>query len=294
VDQPDRRAGADGPAETAAPLLVVTDLDGTLLDEETYAFDAARAALDALAGRGVPLVLASSKTGREMQALSEALGVDCVLIVENGGAVIVPAPRGSAGAGALEPDVELVLGVDRRVLVEQLADMARATGVAVRGFSSCSVDEIARLTGLTRGEAEAASDRRYDEPFLAGDPGEVARLVGAASARGVRITRGGRFFHLSGPTDKGTALRALLGHWRTQGRTFSTVGLGDAPNDGPLLRAVDRPIIVPRPGGSPDADLAALVPEAEIAPCPGPAGWNAAVLAVLGGQRLPRVSGGPR
>jgi mannosyl-3-phosphoglycerate phosphatase len=38
------------------PLLVLSDLDGTLLDHTTYAFDAARAALDRLRAARVPLV----------------------------------------------------------------------------------------------------------------------------------------------------------------------------------------------------------------------------------------------
>jgi hypothetical protein len=37
--------------------------------------------------------------------------------------------------------------------------------------------------------------------------------------------------------------------------------------------------------------MAAVLPDAEVAPAPGPAGWNAAVLAVLGGGRLPQVTG---
>ena len=58
----------------AAELLVATDLDGCLLDEETYSYEAARPALDALARRRVPLVLCSSKTRAEMQPLARELG----------------------------------------------------------------------------------------------------------------------------------------------------------------------------------------------------------------------------
>ena len=281
-------------ALAATPLLFATDLDGTLLDEESYGFEAAQEALDALAARDVPLVLASSKTRREMEIVAQSLGVECVLIVENGGEVVLPGSPGDAGrrwsrdGGA----VELVLGLERRILVAHLADLARAAGVAVRGFSSCSAAEIARLTGLSLAEAEAAADRRYDEPFLLDDVGAVPRLKEGATLRGLRVSRGGRFWHLGGPGDKGDAFRALLGHWRAEGRTFSTVGLGDAPNDEPLLRAVARPIVIPRACGTVDEELAARVPEAEVAPAPGPGGWNTAVLTVLGGRRLPRVSGG--
>jgi hypothetical protein len=59
------------------------------------------------------------------------------------------------------------------------------------------------------------------------------------------------------------------------------VGLGDSANDVGMLREVHRPILVPRPDGNVDEALLAALPEAEQAPAPGPAGWNAAVLGVL-------------
>ncbi len=68
--------------------LVATDLDGTLLDRETYDFAPARPALDALRERGVPLVLVSSKTRAEMEPLAEASAPGARRagsVVENGG-----------------------------------------------------------------------------------------------------------------------------------------------------------------------------------------------------------------
>ena len=69
-----------------------------------------------------------------------------------------------------------------------------------------------------------------------------------------------------------------------------TVGLGDAANDRPMLEAVDRPILMPRRDGSFDRELTAALPGAERAPGPGPAGWAAAILAVLSGEPLPRIA----
>jgi len=68
------------------------------------------------------------------------------------------------------------------------------------------------------------------------------------------------------------------------------VGLGDAANDLPLLLAVTRPIVMPGPDGTVDPVLATCLPGVERAPAPGPAGWSAAVLAVLPGGALPRVT----
>jgi mannosyl-3-phosphoglycerate phosphatase len=136
-----------------------------------------------------------------------------------------------------------------------------------------------------------AQERRYDEPFLLDDEAAAPAVAAAAERRGLRVTRGGRFFHLTGAADKGVALRRLLDLWPTPGETLSSLGLGDSANDLPLLQAVDRPILVPRPDGRVSEELAAALPDAERAPRPGPEGWNEAVLVVLRGERLVPTSG---
>lgn len=276
--------------------LVATDLDGTLLDFETYDFSPARPALEALHAAGVPLVLASAKTAAEMAALAPVLGATAV-VVENGGAVVACFPdaldpaapwQQSAGGGW-----RLVLGPTRDALLAVLPEVAREAGASVRPFAALSVDEVVALTGLPPEDAGRAMEREHDEPFLVTEPLgrdlEVdARLEAAAIARGLRVTHGGRLHHLTGPVDKADALRALVATW-PGGLEGRLVALGDAANDLPLLLAADRPIVMPRADGSIDPALAARLHGSERAPLPGPAGWGAAVLAVLRGGRLAPV-----
>jgi mannosyl-3-phosphoglycerate phosphatase len=273
-----------------ARLLVATDLDGTLLDEASYGFDDAREALERLAERSVPLVLCSSKTRAEMEPLAHSLGLGSPLIVENGGALVVPEALGLPVPGAREERGALVLelGARRPKLSRALAEIGRETGAAIRPFAALSVEDVSRLTGLAPDGARLAMQRHYDEPFLLDDAQAEPRVAEAARRRGLKVQRGGRFHHLMGGSDKGRALHVLVGLYSAQGERFETVGIGDAGNDLPLLEAVDRPIVMPR-GGGVDPLLTQRLPRAERAPAPGPAGWNAAVLAVLEGRRLPSV-----
>jgi mannosyl-3-phosphoglycerate phosphatase len=277
----------------AAPrLLVVTDLDGSLLDEVGYGFEPAREALARLAERQIPLVLCSSKTRAEMEPLARVLGLAAPLIVENGGALVVPEAAGLEVPGARKEPGALVLELGHRriKLARALAEIARETGAALRSFAALSVDEVSCLTGLGPAAARLAMERHFDEPFLLADPAAEPRVVEAARRRGLKVQRGGRFHHLMG-SDKGRALHVLVGLFSARGELFETVGIGDAGNDLPLLEAVDRPIVIPR-AGRVDPVLAECLPRAERAPEPGPAGWNAAVLAVLDGRRLPTVGEG--
>ncbi len=72
-------------------LLLFSDLDGTLLDHDSYDWSPAKPALERLAAADIPVVLNSSKTAGEIQAVREQLGNTAPFIVENGAAVIVPA-----------------------------------------------------------------------------------------------------------------------------------------------------------------------------------------------------------
>jgi mannosyl-3-phosphoglycerate phosphatase len=269
-------------------LLVASDLDGCLLDD-SYSYEPARPALAALSREGVPLVLCSSKTRGEMESLVRVLGLDSPFIVENGGAILVPAhqmPRVPGERPLDEPYATIVMGTPRKVLVEALTEISTRTGVHVVGFAGLRPAELERLTGLSTAAAEQALCRAFDEPFLAEGGGDAAA---EAHRRGLRVTRGGRFHHLTGQVDKGEALRRLLGLYAAAGRRFRTVALGDAANDLTMLQTVDRPIVIPLADGRLDPVLAAAVPQAERAPVPGPPGWNEAVLTVLKGQRLPTI-----
>lgn len=255
------------------PLALVTDLDGCLLDEQTYSWHAARPALEALQRRAVPLLLASSKTRSEMVLLALEIGTVAALVVENGGAIVpLHAIRGLAAP--------VVLGERRDVLVAALAAIATETGVRVRGFSSMKPEDLSALSGLGLEAARRALDREYDEPFVLeqGDPGVFAR---AAAARGMAHTRGGRFEHLTGRTNKGLALRLLRERARHAGWDASWLALGDSPNDLAMLAEADRAVIVPRPDGRADPALFAALPHARVAEQPGPVGWNRAVLQAL-------------
>jgi mannosyl-3-phosphoglycerate phosphatase len=267
------------------PLILFSDLDGTLLDHATYRFDAARAAVDRLRGEGVPLVLCTSKTRAEVEPVRIALGHRHPFIVENGGGFYVPDgyfPFAIEDANRHGSDWVVRLGDPYPDLVDALARASRASGVIVRGFATMSDAEVAEATGLAIADARRARQREFDEPFIIVGPGRPADLLAAIEREGKRWTRGGRFHHIMGAIDKAEAVRRLIALYRRQLGTARTIGLGDAPNDAAFLTAVDVPILI----DSPRIDqLRALVPRGRVTTLPGPSGWNEAVLAALAENR---------
>jgi mannosyl-3-phosphoglycerate phosphatase len=268
-----------------AALIVLSDLDGTLLDHTTYAFDAARAALERLHDARVPLVLCTSKTRAEVEPIRAALRNSHPFIVENGGGVCVPMGYFPFEIDGTERrgDYEVISLGDRYAeLTRALTRASRASGVAVRGFADMTDDEVAAETGLPPRDARLARQREFDEPFVVLEPERAAELLAAIEREGKRWTTGGRFHHITGASDKAAAVRLLVALYRRQLGDVRTVGLGDAPNDAAFLNAVDVPILI----ASPRVErLRALVPGGQVTSLEGPAGWNAAVLSVLDDRR---------
>jgi len=269
-------------------LVIYTDVDGTLLDAETYAWEAARPALEAVRRHRALVIPCSSKTRAEMEPLLRELGIRGPFIVENGGAIYLPreefADMVPEGASAGDSEwMRLVLGAPHSRLRACLADLKRRLSVPVVGWSDLTPEEIARECGLSREEAKRAMQREFDEPFRVAseDPDVLSRIEAVVAAHGLRLTRGGRYFHLLGLTDKGRAVRTLTALLHRRFPSILTVGIGDSENDVPMLREVALPILVRRPSGEPDPVAHRSVPHARVTSGIGPAGWNEAVLQVL-------------
>jgi mannosyl-3-phosphoglycerate phosphatase len=277
--------------DASARLVVFTDLDGTLLDHEDYRWEPAREALTELARKHVPLVFATSKTRAEIEAWRTRLSNRDPFISENGGALYVPEDSELGplkGAVAVEGYLRVAFGEPYRRLRTGLARVSVQMGVSFRGFGDMDAEELARRTGLAGEDLERARRREYDEPFVPGRPltdEELHRLDRAAGTLGLHVTRGGRFFHLTGRNSKGAAAQALLNAYATDGRAVSSIALGDGPNDLELLRVVDFPVVVARPNGSHAPELLAALPRARFTKGIGPTGFNEAVLEHL--ARLP-------
>lgn len=264
-------------------LVVCSDLDGTLLDSDTYSFDSACPALVALRARAIPLILVSSKTRAEIEPLRARLGQQHPFSTENGGAVFIPKeyfPVPPVYAAVRGPYLVVEFGVSYDRLRVALKELEQRAGCELRGFGDMSVEEIAERTSLPLSDAMLAKQREYDEPFVVVGPASLTgKLQQDAEARGFQCIRGGRFLHLMGRTDKGRACRYLFECYRQAHRDLFTVGLGDSLNDLPLLAAVDQPILLPQADGNYEPSI--RFPNLIRAAGKGPIGWNQAVLGCL-------------
>ena len=247
-------------------LAVFTDLDGTLLDHGTYSYAPARPALDALKKRGIPLILASSKTAAEIAPLHRELGLgDWPAIVENGADRIAP--------GALSEDAPEYQKL--RAALAEVPEHARL----FRGFGDMDAEEVARVTGLSLDGAELARKRRFTEPGLwSGSEAEQDAFLAALAQKGIHARKGGRFLTLS---FGGTKAQQMDGVMKELGCDTS-IALGDAPNDIEMIEASTHGVIIRNDHGTGIPPLPGeQTGRIRRTALPGPEGWNAAVLSLL-------------
>ena len=258
--------------------IIFTDLDGTLLDSR-YSFAPAAPALKRIRAEGIPLVLATSKSRPETELIREMLSNADPFITENGGGIFIPGSYFPFPIKGEESDGYRVirLGAGYGEIRAALADIRRRSGRNLKGFGDMTDEEVAGLTGLTPAEARLAKMREFDEPFIMKDASreEARRLV---EESGYSFTEG-RFFHITGPSDKGRAAEILAAFYRSVYGRIATIGVGNSENDISMLKIVDYPVLVMKEDGR--YEEVEGLPGVIKARGVGPEGWGRAVPGVL-------------
>jgi mannosyl-3-phosphoglycerate phosphatase len=266
-------------------LIIFTDLDGTLLDQEDYSYKPALPMLEKLKQQKIPVVPVTSKTRVEVEDLRQVVGLTDPFIVENGSAVFLPSETNETDRPFLantEPwgDYHLLrLGCTYAEARTGLQAVSQQLGESLRGFGDLTAAEVQDLTGLPLDAVQRAQTREFTEPFVT-PKSSSENLEAIAHSFGFRVLVGDRFSHLiGGNAGKGAAVKKLQQYYQQCAQQTAaadsvekmiTVGLGNSPNDLEMLEAVDIPIVIPARKG-PHPGLADR--GWQIAPEHGPTGW---------------------
>ena len=119
-------------------------------------------------------------------------------------------------------------------------------------------------------------------PFVPPSAEGRKRLPALAASLGLGVVQGNRMGHLLGPdVSKGGALSRLK--QRLGGPLPRVLGLGDSPNDIPLLEAADVAVVVPGPNGPHPAFRRALEQKRYLlAPAAHGEGWARVIRDLIG------------
>ncbi len=237
------------------PYIVFTDLDGTLLDHHTYAWQPALPAIRRLQALNIPIIINTSKTAAEVLPIRHSLGLSSPFIVENGSALYIP-------KGFCDGSIEnlaainirgdyycLLFGANRDNIVQCIYNERAARDLKFSGYSDWDTETLMSHTGLDRISAEQSLARLYSEPIIWQDSEAAHRhFSDFITRKGLRILSGGRFEHIQGDTDKAKPMRFFREHiYRDEKIEF--ICLGDTENDIAMLEHADIALCIKSPVG---------------------------------------------
>lgn len=264
-------------------IVIFTDLDGTLLDHYTYSCEVVMPLLARLSKAGIAIVFCSSKTRVEQEVYRKKLGIASPFIVEDGGAIFI-----SKGYFAFSYKYHRVtrgyqvieLGMPYREIRRILKEIRENDNLAIRGFGDMDAAQIAELTGLDIAQAKLAKKREYEETLnLTGSEQEIRLILSKIGEAGLGWSRGGRFYSVSGGSNKGRATRILIELFSQKLGRIKTIGVGDSFNDVPMLAEVDVPVLVQKPGSYWEE---MKLPNLHRVDGVGPRGWVKAIAELTG------------
>ncbi|MEF8848063.1 MAG: HAD-IIB family hydrolase [Candidatus Thermoplasmatota archaeon] len=231
--------------------IIFSDLDGTLLDHDTYSYKDAEKNLKIIKNLGIPLVFCTSKTRSEIEYWRDKMKNYHPFISENGGGIFIPENYFSFNFD-YEKKIGryylIRLGEDYEKILECKNDIIKRFDI--RSFEEMTKEELASNVGIDEKQAVLAKRRDFDLPFYIFNKNQIEKIRDKAKEHGLKMVSGGRFFHLMGENDKGKAVQILTDLYKKKYDRIATIGIGDSENDFSMLENVDKGYLVKRKDGT--------------------------------------------
>lgn len=208
----------------------------------------------ALKKRSIPIVLCTTSTFEEAVSVRVRLGLTDPFIVENGGAIYfrkdtftitdIPCDR----RGEYQ---RISLGMPYGDIVLYFALLRVLISIGLVGFSDLTDEKLADESGMSLAKARMARRREYDEPFrVTGNVREaLVRIERTLKGSGLVLSKGNRYFHLTGGSDQGRAIAMLRRLYQERYGPASLMAVGASSSDASVLESVDRPVIIANKDG---------------------------------------------
>ena len=220
-------------------IWIVTDIDGTLMDH-SYDLAPAKETINWLRTLKIPVIPCTSKTASEVRLIRKDLGLKDPYIVENGGAIY--------GENSDGNQWEIILGKSYKSLEQILVRLSEDINYNLRPLNDLSDQEATDLTGLSGNSLSLMRDRHWSMPFINPPESLEIKLRKYCENYKVNVYRGNRMSHLLAEnSNKGKAILKLKEV--SKNVNVEIIGLGDSPNDLPLLENSKYKIIIPSKSG---------------------------------------------
>ena len=187
-------------------IIIFTDLDGTLLNEESFSFKQIITFIkNLLKLDNFFIFFISSKTKEEMINLRKKMNINVPLIYENGAGIydlkfcnLIKEPLKK----------NIVLAKQKIKEIKKKTNHFRGLKSSLRFLDSMDIKEIKTILGLPSDEIQFAIDRKFSRLFLFnGDDSFLKNLKIQASENSLSINKGGRVYSISDNFTKADAFK---------------------------------------------------------------------------------------
>jgi len=222
-------------------IVIFTDLDGTLLHNETFKFENIRQYIKNLLSKNISIIPNSSKTKTEIINFCHELEEELPFIVENGAAIY--------NMNLVNSDFpeKIILSRDKEEILNLFFKKIPKEFISKCKFVlKLKKDEQLEIFGLSEKQLSYASDREFSVPFIfKGNKVEKNNLFRLTSDMGLTMQEGGRVINLSDNVSKSFAMKKVRRIFeKTEKQELKIIGVGDNFNDLDMLRNSDIACLV--------------------------------------------------
>lgn len=224
-------------------IIIFTDLDGTLLNEENFSYKQIISFVKNLLKSDYFFIFfISSKTKDEMINLRKKMNIKVPLIYENGAGIY-----DLKLCGLIKEPLKknIILAKQKIKEIKEKTDPFNGLKSNIRFLDLMDIKDVKRILGLHLNEIQFAIDRKFSRLFLFdGKESNLNNLKKQVLNNGLSINKGGRVYSISDNFTKADAFKFIKKKIKKNNPYCNFIGLGDSENDKKLLEAVDLACII--------------------------------------------------
>ena len=222
-------------------VIIFTDLDGTLLDRDTFKFDTILSYIKDLILKDVCIIPNSSKTRQEIENFNQELDENLSFVVENGAAIHNLNLINSSFPEKISLSREINEII--KIFEKKISNKFKSKCTFIKNLS---VDKQMKVLGLPKEKIKSALNREYSMPLVyEGSKSDKMELFKSVNDIGLSLQEGGRVINLCDKVSKYQAMKNVVKVFKKITKEkLVTIGVGDNFNDLEMLKNSDIPCLV--------------------------------------------------
>ena len=222
-------------------IIIFTDLDGSLLDKDTFEFNEIEDYFRELISKGIKIIPNSSKTEAELLDFNEQNNLDLSFIAENGSSI--------HGLNKIHQNLPDKIILSRTIneirnIYEENTNLDFKNKIT--HILELEREKQQKILGLPLNKIKLAIKRDHSIPIkFNGTESEKNEFTKILKNSGLTIQTGGRIMNVCDNVNKSKAMSRALQLIRKQlDDEIITIGVGDNENDIEMIKQTDYPCLV--------------------------------------------------